>query len=203
MTPSVARDADDSRRERLESILAAAVAGERDAQQKLFETTYDELRAIAHRQLARERPGHSWQPSELVNLTFLKLFTGKPLATPQASFFYAAVRNAMRELLVDHARRRAASKRPDSADRVPLDVVLDTLEATQRVSFLDLQDCLERLKRLDPRQHAVVELRYLVGLPWRNIAAQLGVSVATVEKDWQVARAWLRSQLRDDRPMSP
>jgi RNA polymerase sigma factor (TIGR02999 family) len=171
------------------------VAGERDSQERLFETVYSELRAMARRQLWKERPDHSWQPTELVNMVFLKLFTGKPLAEAQARFFYAAVRNAMRELLIDHARKRKAMKRPDAAKKVPLDDVLHALEATQRVCFLDLHQCLERLKVLNTRQHDVVELRYLVGLPWKEIAAQLGVSVPTVEKDWQAARAWLRSQL--------
>jgi RNA polymerase sigma factor (TIGR02999 family) len=171
------------------------VAGERDAQGRLFETVCTELRAMARQQLWKERPGHSWQPTELVSMVYLKLFTGKPLASAQARFFYAAVRNAMRELLIDHARKRRAMKRPDPAKKVPLDDVLYALEAEQRVCFLDLHACLERLKVLNPRQHDVVELRYLVGLPWREIAALLGVSVPTVEKDWQAARAWLRSQL--------
>jgi RNA polymerase sigma factor (TIGR02999 family) len=176
------------------------VAGERDAQERLFETVFSELRAMARGQLWRERPGHSWQPTELVSMVFLKLFTGTPLAKAEARFFYGAVRKAMRELLIDHARKRRAMKRPDPTKRVPLDDVLHVLEATQRVSFLDLHDCLERLKALNSRQHDVVELRYLVGLPWKEIAAQLGVSVATVEKDWQAARAWLRSELeRRDR----
>jgi RNA polymerase sigma factor (sigma-70 family) len=78
---------------------------------------------------------------------------------------------------------------------VPLDDVLYALQAAQQVSFLDLYECLEKLKVLSARQYAVVELRYLVGLPWKEIAMQLGVSVPTVEKDWQAARAWLRSQL--------
>ena len=185
----------ESRHERLEGILKAAVAGERDAQGGLFETVYAELRAMARQQLWKERPGHSWQPTELVNLVFLKLFTGKPLAKAQARIFYAAVRNAMRQLLIEHARKRTAMKRPDPAKKVPLDDVLYVLEATQRVCFLDLHECLERLKVLNIRQHDVVELRYLVGLPWKEIAAQLGVSVPTVEKDWQAARAWLRSRL--------
>ncbi len=188
-------DMEEGRHERLERILQAAVAGERDAQEKLFETVYTELRVMARRQLWKERPNHSWQPTELVHLVFLKLFTGKPLAKAQARYFYAAVRNAMRELLIDHARKRKAMKRPDAAVRVPLDYVLDELEAEQRAPYLDLHVCLEKLKELSARQHAVVELRYLVGLPWKEIAAQLGVSVPTVEKDWQAARAWLRSQL--------
>ena len=195
MARASAPEPDDSRLERIESILRAAVAGERDAQERLFDTVYSELRAMARRQLWKERPGHSWQPTELVNQVYLKLFTGKPLAKAEAGFFSPAVRNAMRELLIDHARKRGAMKRPDPARRVLLDDVLDTLEAAQPGSFLDLHRRLEKLKELNIRQHDVVELRYLIGLPWQEIAAQLGVSVSTVEKDWQTARAWLRSQL--------
>ena len=188
-------DTIEDRHKRIESILRAAVTGERDAQEKLFETVFTELRAMARGQLRMERSNHSWQPTEMVHLVFLKLFTGKPLANPQAKFFYAAVRNAMRELLIEHARKRKAMKRPDPAKKVFLDDILDELEATQRVSFLDLHKCLKKLKALNVRQHEVVELRYLVGLSWKEIATQLGVSVPTVEKDWQAARAWLRSQL--------
>ena len=179
------------------TLLAAIDAGSEEAKAKLFTLVYQELHRVAGGLMRPERPDHTLQPTALVHEAYFKLFGEQKLRASNRGHFFAAAANAMRQVLVDHARKRKAKKRPDGLSRVPLDDVLDWLESTQ-VEMLDLDEALKALERRSTRQHEVVVLRFFGGLKNKEIATYLNVSLATVEKDWQVARAWLYAELKGD-----
>jgi RNA polymerase sigma factor (TIGR02999 family) len=174
--------------------LRAGIPGARD---QLIALVYDELRRLGGGLLRQERPGHTLQPTALVHETVLRLFRPDALASAQSrAEFLAAAARAMRQVLVDHARQRAADKRGGGRERVPLDDVLDHF-AEQRLDLLAVHEALERLAGLHERQAQVVELRFFGGYTVEEIAEQLGVSVSTVEADFRKATAFLRGQLRE------
>ena len=183
------------------TLLEQIAAGDDQAREKLFHVLYPKLRELAQNALRRERPGHTLQPTALVNEASLKLIGSELLdkSGNRASFFAAAAR-AMREVLVDHARARAAQKRPTGGerDRVALDDVVDVLQKDHGLDVLVLDECLQNLKSLDPRKHDVVMLHFFGGLKFKEIAKNLDVSLSTVEKDWHFSRAWLQRALSAD-----
>ncbi len=187
------------RREKVEVLLAEIRGGSEQARQALFTLVYDDLRRMAGNLLVRERDEHTLQPTALVHEAYLKIFVGTPLKAWDRAYFFAAQARAMRQLLVEHARRRNALKRPDHRRRVPLDDILDAFESTQHVAVLDLEESLEVLRAANERHYEVVVLRFFGGLGWKEIAEHLEVSVSTVEKDWQGCRAWLYTRLRSGR----
>lgn len=189
---------EDERRREIERLLAAIREGDEGAQGPLYELVFAELRRMAGNLLVRERDGHTLQPTALVNEAYLKVFVGAPLRAWGRAFFFAAQARAMRQLLVEHARRRNADKRPDGKQRAALDDILETFESTQHVALLDLDEALEQLKIVKQRAHDVIVLRFFGGLSWKEIAEQLDVSVSSVEKDWQAGRAWLYALLRSE-----
>jgi RNA polymerase sigma factor (TIGR02999 family) len=180
----------------LNDLLHRAGAGDESAVEQLFERVYDELKGVARYCLRQERSGHTWQTTDLVNEAAVKLLQSDALAHDRA-YFFAAVSRAMRQLLVDHARKKAAAKRP--RQRVPLDDVLNFLTKDQSIDLLALDDALERLASLDRRKHDVVQLHFFGGRTLKEIAQMLGVGLRTVEKDWQFAKAWLRTSLDSER----
>jgi RNA polymerase sigma factor (TIGR02999 family) len=183
----------------LSTLLVAIRAGDHDALDRLVELIYDELRRMARRMLRHERPDHSLQPSALVNETLLRLLGGNTLlAAPNRGFLFAAAR-AMRRVLVDHARRRRASKRSRPGLRISLDEAL-AVSQQQGLDLLDLHEALERLACKYPRPARVVELKFFGGLSIPDIAIVVGVSDTTVEADWRLARAWLHGQIRGESP---
>lgn len=184
------------RRAEIEALLIEIRNGGAQARDALLSLVYRDLRRMAENLLFHERAGHTLQPTALVHEAYLKIFVGAPLAVSDRAYFFAAMARAMRQLLVEHARKRHALKRPDPRRRVPLDDVLDAFESAQRVALLDLEQALETLKRASERQYEVVMLRFFGGLDWKEIADHLDVSVSTVEKDWQACRAWLYMRLR-------
>lgn len=153
--------------------------------------TYAELRALAAAHLRRERRGHTLQPTALAHEAWLRL--GAQLEAPGLE---AAASKAMREILVDHARRRSAAKRGGGWRRVTLDPAACELPGRE-LDLLALDEALENLAALDGRQAQVVELRYFGGLSTEETARALGVSARTVEGDWHMARAFLRRALED------
>jgi RNA polymerase sigma factor (TIGR02999 family) len=184
----------------LSTLLDAIRAGDHDALDRLVELIYDELRRMARRTLRQERPDHSLQPSALVNETLLRLLGGNTLlAAPNRGFLFAAAARAMRRVLVDHARRRRASKRSRPGLRIPLDEAFAAYQE-QGLDLLDLHEALERLARKYPRPARVVELKFFGGLSMPDIALVVGVSDTTVEADWRLARAWLHGQMRGESP---
>ena len=177
-------------------LLAAYAAGSQEAKNRLFELVYEELRGIANGLMRWEREDHTLQPTALVNKAYLKLFAGRELKADNRAYFFAAAANAMRQMLVDHARKRRAKIHGGELRRAPLDDVLDSLESTQRVDMVDLHEALEQLERFGKRQHEAIMLRFFGGLTYEEVAEHLNVSVSTVEKDWKMARAWLHGKLR-------
>jgi len=178
------------------TLLNAIRSGDEQARHALFNHVYDDLVDIARRQMRAERGGHTLQTTALVHEAYLKLNKGNVLESIEnRRHFYASVMCVMRQLLIEHARARQAKKRSGDGSRVLLDAVLDELEYVHQVDYLDLDDALVELSRLDERQCRIVELRFLGGLEVAEVALQLGVSKSTVEKDFRSARAWLNARL--------
>jgi RNA polymerase sigma factor (TIGR02999 family) len=179
-------------------LLGEIEAGNASAQERLLEVAYGELRALAGGLMRQERAGHTLQPTALVHEAAVRLLGEGALARVQGRrHFFGAMATAMRRVLVDHARARRADRRGGGRPALPLDEALDQLEQSQRIDLLGLDDALRELAARNPRQAEVVVLRFFGGLEMDEIAGHLGVSLSTVEKDWRVARAWLRSVLAD------
>ena len=145
--------------------------------------------------MRRERPDHTLSPTAVVHEAVIRLL-GEAVFDKAAdrSFLFASAARAMREVLIDHARRRAADRRGGGRRRVPLDAVVDYFEE-QGLDVVAVHEALDRLAELDGRQAQVMTLRYFGGMTVPEVAAALGVSVVTVERDWRLARAWLAGQL--------
>jgi RNA polymerase sigma factor (TIGR02999 family) len=186
----------DEPQEQITVLLTEIVAGNETAKDRLITLVYDNLHRIARALIHGERKNHTLQPTGLVHEAYFKLFVGKPLPALNRAYFFGAAANAMRQVLIDYARRIGA--RPEGhRESVPiLDEILVSIRSTYRAEVLDLNNALEQLKRMNARQCEVVTLRFFGGLQWDEIAACLGVAKATVEKDWQAARAWLYRTLR-------
>jgi RNA polymerase sigma factor (TIGR02999 family) len=166
-------------------------AGDDAAREQVFAAVYGELRAIARRQLSGERAGHTLQATALVNEALLKLIGEERARWHNRDQLLALASQAMRRVLVDHARRRDADKRPDPAARVSMGHA-ERLAVDDEVDVLGLDRALSALAELDPRQAQVVELRYFGGLTAEEVAAAMDISLATVNREWRAARAWLR-----------
>lgn len=179
-------------------LLEQVAAGVDGASEVLARRVYDELHIIAVAAMRREVDGHTWQPTELVHEAFDKLLGQDRVVWKSRQHFYGMASQAMRRLLVDHARARRQQKR-DGGIRVTLDHALPA-ETPSVVDMLDLHLALEKLATLDARQVQVVELRYFIGLTAEETAEHLGVSLATVKRDWAIARAFLARELRGDGP---
>ena len=178
-------------------LLGEIERGDGDARESLVALVGKELHRMARGILARERANHTLQPTALVHEAYLKLFLARPLKTHDRAFFFASAARAMRQVLVDYARRIKA--RPEGNRVEFLDAVSDAVKSTHRVEVLDLHMALEELEEIHCRQAAVASLRFFGGLRWKEIAAYLEVSTSTVEKDWQLARAWLFRRLEGER----
>jgi RNA polymerase sigma factor (TIGR02999 family) len=152
------------------------------------------LREMAVKQMARERPDHTLQPTALVNEAYLRLCEQKNLEAADRSIFLAAAAETIRRVLIDHARKRRGLKRGGDRERVSLSVV-SPMQDEPPVDLLDLDDAMEKLKRKSERIYNVVVCRYFAGLTMGEIAKTLGVGLRTVEDDWAFAKAWLRREL--------
>jgi RNA polymerase sigma factor (TIGR02999 family) len=175
-----------------QELLEGARAGDKRSLDALFTLAYDELRRIAKR--IRGDEGHTLSTTALVHEAYLKLLPSRVPAN-DAAHFKLLIARAMREVLIDAARTRNAAKRGGGKIAVTLD---GNLEETviQSTQILDLHDALEELSRLDPRRASVVECRFFGGLDIDETAEALGLSTATVKRDWRVARAWLAHVLK-------
>jgi RNA polymerase sigma factor (TIGR02999 family) len=179
------------------AMLSDVRAGCPGAQDRLARVVHNELLRIAQRMMRHERPDHTLEADALVHEAWLRLFGGEAQAElPNRRLFRTAVVQAMRRVLVEHARRRQAGKRGGQRVRIPLDGILASFEE-RGVRVIDLHEALERLARTHPRQASVVEHRFFGRLSITEVADTLGVSDGTVESDWRFARAWLRSRLGD------
>ena len=168
--------------------------GDQEALEKLIPVVYDELRRQAANYLRRERPGHTLQTTALIHEAYLRLINQQNIEWQNRAHFYAIAARLMREILVDHARKRQASKRGGSDIKVPLEEAM-VVSPGRGVDLVALDEALTRLAAIDPQQSRIVELRYFSGLSVEETAEVLAVSSRTVKRDWNVAKAWLRHQL--------
>ena len=176
-------------------ILQRLGAGDRSAAEALLPLVYAELRALAGAQLAHERPGHTLQPTALVHEAYLRL-AGSESGFENRSHFLASASQAIRRVLVDHARTRKRDKRGGGRARVDIATVDPAdARATEDIDLIDLDDALSRLAKVSDRAARVVEMRYFGGMTMAEAALALGVSERTAAGDWAVARAWLRREL--------
>ncbi len=174
-------------------LLRELRGGRREAAEELMPLVYDELRHRAASFMQRERSDHTLQATELVHEAYRRLVDNQGDIQNRAHFFAIAAR-AMRRILVDHARARAAAKRGAAGQKVPVDdVTLATPDPS--IEILALNRALDRLAEVDPQQSQVVELRYFGGLTEDETAEVLGISSKTVQRDWKVAKAWLFGEL--------
>lgn len=163
--------------------------GDESAAGHLMPLVYAQLRAIARRQLANERGGHTLMPTDLVHEAYLKLTDGLLPDSNDRVHFYAIAARAMRQVLVDHERHRRADKR-DGGERVSLSS-LDPPDPRQHIDLLALDQALHELEKVDERKARVIELRAFGGLDFDEIAVALSISRATLARDFRTARAWL------------
>jgi len=184
--------------------LMALRAGVPDAMERLAPLVYDQLTQIAHRQLGLEAPGHTLSTTGVVHEAYLRLVDQTRVQWADRAQFFAVAAQAMRRVLVDHARRhRAARHGGPRRHKISLEALETTdaavLAAGDRADLIvALDDALQALAALDPRQARVVELRFFGGMTAAETADTLGITSRTVERDWVKARGWLYQELRDD-----
>jgi RNA polymerase sigma factor (TIGR02999 family) len=180
--------------------------GDRAAGEEAAARIYGELHRIASREMRHERPGHTLQATALVNEAYLRLAAAGSLEIQSRGHFYAVASQQMRRILVDHARSAGAQRRGGGAVQMDLDAVQLGAEG-RNVDLLSLDESLAELEKIEPRAAKVVELRYFGGHTDKEVVEALGVSLATVRRDWEFARSWLfrRMQGNGDRrpPRAP
>lgn len=191
-------------------LLRSIEAGHRQAADHLLPLVYDELRRLADAHLAREKPGQTMQATALVHEAFLRLVgdgDGSALSWDSRGHFFGAAAHAMRRILVDRHRSRNSVKRGGGRARVDFDAAgdvatldLDAANEPRATDFVKLDAALERLAALDQRKADVVMLRYFAGLNHDQVALALGISAATVRREWTFARAWLTREMRQMEP---
>jgi len=160
----------------------------------LGEAVYNELRRLAASYLQRERPDHTLQPTALVHEAWIRIQAAGNMPWHDRAHFFAFAATVMRHILVDHARRHAAGKRPSAGERCELnEIYVFSMDHSQELLIVD--EALRRLAVLDERQCRIVELKFFAGLAEAEIADLLHISVRTVKRDWKMAKAWLQSQL--------
>lgn len=178
-------------------LLERATQGDSDARGQLIQVTYDQLRAMAAARMRDERPDHTLTATALVHEVSLQLLAQSNLTAMNQGQFLALAATAMRNLLVDHARARGRQKRGGDRQKFCLTEALTACDE-QSEELIDLDDALKRLSEVDARKSQVVELRYFGGLSIQETADILGVSPATVKRDWEVAKAWLLRELQSE-----
>jgi RNA polymerase sigma factor (TIGR02999 family) len=191
MTRSPAKD--------VTTILQAAQAGDPEAAARLLPLVYDELRKLARTQMAKLAPGQTLQPTALVHEAYLRLLGKKDLQLEsQRHFFFAAAR-AMRDILVEQARRKASPKRGGRHQRVELDENIVAVEPPSE-DILALHEALADLEKEDPLKAQIVNLRYFAGMKVAETAQVLGISPRTLHRHWRFIKAWLKSRLASAEP---
>jgi RNA polymerase sigma factor (TIGR02999 family) len=169
-------------------------AGDRSALDALVPLVYDELRRLARGRMRGEPDGHTLETAALVNEAYLRLVDYRSMRWENRAHFFAVAAQAMRRVLVDHARARRSAKRGGGAARVTLDERAAAADGPA-VELIALDDALERLAAIDPRKARVVEMWHFAGLEPDEIAAVLGTSAVTVRREWRIAKAWLLREI--------
>lgn len=173
-------------------------AGEIGALDLLLPLVYDELRALAGAQLRDERTGHTLSATALVHEAYVRLAARDQLSPSDRSHFFAMAAQAMRRVLIEHARARRRQKRGEGREAIPLHEVEALVGDQAADELLALDEALDRLARVSPRAAQVVERRFFAGLTLEEVAESLGVSSRTVKREWLRARAWLRKEVAAD-----
>ncbi|HVR23063.1 MAG TPA: sigma-70 family RNA polymerase sigma factor [Candidatus Polarisedimenticolia bacterium] len=176
-------------------LLAEVTKGDPKAAAELIPLVYDELRRLAGRYMRRERANHTLQATALVNEAYLKLVQHPSVDWQNRAHFFGIAAQVMRHILVDHARGHLREKRGGGLEPVPLDEAL-IFPPEQSHELMKLDESLDRLTALDPRQGKIVELRFFGGLTVEETAEVLGISPKTVKRDWSSAKAWLHGDLK-------
>jgi RNA polymerase sigma factor (TIGR02999 family) len=176
------------------SILESMGQGDLEAAEKLLPLVYDELRKIAAYKMAQESPGHTLQPTALVNEAWLRLVGGSQLNIQSRAQFFSVCAEAMRRILVEAARRRRAIKRGGSLERAEF-VEADIAFSGPTEDVIAVDDALEQFAKEDPTAAELVKLRYFVGMNMPEAADALGLSLRSAERLWTYARAWLRRHI--------
>ncbi len=179
---------------RVTRLVALATSGDLSAAERLYAEVYEQLRGLARSYFRPQPRGHTLQPTALVHEAFVRLFEAGSLPWKDRAHLLATAARAMRQVLVDHARRRGRSKRGGRWVRVTLDESIAPAGPPDP-DLLDLEAALGRLAALDPRQERIVEMRFFGGLTVEEVAAAMDLSKSTVEAEWRVARAWLAREL--------
>ena len=183
-------------------LMAAAAGGDKAAADRLLPVVYDQLRKAAQLDLSSERPDHTLSATALVHEAYLKLVGPREVAWAGRGHFYAAAAEAMRRILLDHAKARGRQKRGGGLGRISLDdaatlggPVADD-RGSDQADFVALEEAICRLATKDPRMAEVVRLRFYAGLEISQVALVLGVSERTVKNDWVFAKAWLEREMK-------
>jgi RNA polymerase sigma factor (TIGR02999 family) len=166
-------------------------AGRKEARDELLGLVYEPLRSIAERHLYKEREGHTLQPTALVHELYIRFVDQRSVDWHDRAHFFAVAAQVMRRILVDHARRRKSEKRGGALDPLTIGAALD-VAAEDNFDVLALDVALESLEKVFPQQAKIVELRFYAGLTIEETAEVMGISAATVSREWTMARAWLR-----------
>ncbi|MFO0829353.1 MAG: ECF-type sigma factor [Phycisphaerales bacterium] len=177
------------------AILEALNRGDSSAANRLLPLVYDELRSLASQWMRRERVDHTLQPTALVHEAYIRLIDQSKTDWTSRAHFMAVAAKTIRNVLVDHARRAKADKRGGARHRTTLHDELKAQAGRNDVDLLALEEALEKLQALHPRQAKVVELRFFGGLSLEETAHVLDVARSTVADDWMIARAWLSREL--------
>ena len=179
-------------------LLQKMSGGDTQASEKLLRLVLPELRALARHYLSGERPGHTLQPTALVNEAYLRLVTDQARNWRSRAHFVGVTAGIMRRILIDHARRRQALRRGSQVAPTDISDEREGLSAEAAEELIALDAALNRLEVVNPRHRQVVELRYFGGLSVEETAEALNLSPITVKRDWRVARAWLKEQVRPE-----
>lgn len=185
-------------RNEITAMLRAWSDGEQHASDDLIRAVYAQLRREARRQLRRERPGHTLDTATLINEAYIKLVRRRPVKWQDREHFYALSAQLMRRILVDHARTKYRQKRGGRDEHIDIDEMVAAPQLSSApldIDLIALDEALERLAALDEQQVRVVELRYFAGLEIEETAKVLGISAATVKRDWVSAKVWLKHEL--------
>ncbi len=175
-------------------LLAELKSGKPEAQAKLIPLVYQHLHRLAASYMRRERPDHTLQATALVHEAYMRLVSQGETDWQDRAHFFGIAAHLMRQILVEHARARQAGKRGSAVEKLALDQALEFTPARSR-ELVELDNALESLEQIDPRQARVVELRFFGGLTVEETAEVLGIAPRTVKRDWRVARAWLHGEI--------
>ncbi len=177
----------------IKGLFEAIARGDSRAAAELFSLLYEELRQIARSLMARERANHTLQPTELVHEAWARLCD--EVDFENRAHFFGAAAQAMRRILVDHARRKVRQKGGGGAVHLDLDGIEIAAPTENHAEVLEVHEALDRLAKQHPRKADLVKLRYFVGLSFKEAAAMLGISEPTANRDWAYARAWLHQEI--------